>query len=300
MNTTKQVHDGKLAHVDAAVTKEVVATKAPPRLDPDRLLQRQAQLVGAVKAGASAAESAHKRELSTLFSVFGVLLVKAFAAFEAAYLSWTESASSTQVWATGTSDVSRGAYEFAAALRQLIVDRFTLATEAETEVRRRLGVGSEVRPENPVAVKGLLALQLSAVSDPALVEFLCERGVLVDAMRDELTVHYEALSRRMAAGPGLTRGSAREKRDEAQVRVEVLLSRGAGLFLASGGPSAMAAFEALWPRNASGKRANDPAPDDPGSPLVIAPVVAGPVVSVPVVSEPVVSEPVELLARPAA
>lgn len=287
MNAHKQSHDGKLSNVDAAVTKEVAETKAAPRLDPDRLLQRQTSIVDAVKSGGKAA--ADKRELAGLFSVFGALLVQAYAKFEAAYLAWSEAAAGTQVWAPGTTDVARTAYEFAAALRQFIVDRFSLTTEAEAEVRRRMGVGWELRPENPVAVKALLALQLSALSDPALVPFLCDRGVLVDVMRAELTEHLEKLSRRMATGPGLLRGAAREKRDEAQLRVEVLLSRAAGLFLASGGPSAMAAFEALWPRNASGKRANDPAPDDPEVPVV----------DVPVVSVPMVPAPVEVIVAPA-
>jgi len=286
MNHDKKSNDTKRANVDHQITTEVAASKSPPKLDGERLLARETQLKHSVQSSIEHASVNKKTDVLSLLTVLFILFRESVAALQHAFTVWSAAASSTQVWAPGTMTAASVAYEFAAMFRKLVAGRFNELTDEHELVRHRFGTGFDARPDNPASVKALLALQLYSLSDPALSARLSAAGLLVDALRADLTDLLAKLESFMSIGPGPQRGKAREVRDAAQIRVEVILSRLSSAMLSSGGPDMVAEFEALWPRNNSGKRANDPAPDDPAPVDPVVSVDPAPVVPVvPVVDD---------------
>jgi len=271
MNAERHKSEAKRKELDHAVDEEAAARKGPPKLDTDRLRALGVKLVAWIMALLKTVPPVPaKKPIAAVLVLLVESLTAAFAALEKSAGTWRRAVAPHQLWTPAVLAAAEAAAAVTSGIRKTVSSRVTGANPVEVEVREAFGVGRDVHPGSVLAVKDFVNDQLRALAQPEFAALLAARGVFVEAAEAELEAVRVALEDACTEGPGTPRPEARAVRDAAQVKVEILLSRVSAAIYALAGPAKVEEFEALWPRNQSGKRALDPVPDSPV--VVVTPV----------------------------
>lgn len=253
----------------AQVEEEKRQRQARPVLDFDRLRALGPDLIRVLNEKHIQAKEAGG-EVQGYAAELGVLVDEVngcLGALEKAQEEWRLAPLGALVWRPGAQMKAASLREAGMSLRDDVARRVPdTADEPMRSCRTGCGVGEET-DRSPLAVFDLATLQLQTLKDPVMVELLTARGVDVEPHRKRIEPALEALGRERALGIGPKKGTAREARDDAQVTLEILLSRTVSKVGAALGPQEARRLDASLPRvpSTSKKRRKKKKAATPGS-----------------------------------